>query len=1040
MQGSVRIYGLLIGLLSIAGSLMVSLGPAPRHALAAPQQQVSATPDPCAPATLTPSSNIVNVRAWPGPDYQLLERLREGEVRQVIGRHGWYQWWQIETAGGALGWVWDSAVTVSGDILSVPIVDEGVIPEDVSAPWQPTPHAPCLATPAPAAVAVLSTPIPPSGTAVADLNANDDGWSAPINLSRSGLASEPQLVVDSNGTPHVLSREEGVDGFLYTRQTDESWLEPVVVELPFGTDRYVSSTQAGGRTPLFTPLLVADGAGLIHAFWTDDQGLLRYSQVEAEEFERFEGWSVPVTLAEGAAGTVAAVDGSNGIHIAYVRAAGLAATPPGVYYQRSTDGGGTWDEPALLYSTRYLGAVPAELARGQIAAAGSTRNPHILVAWEIPLLEQLFMTASGDGGASWGSARLIDSRQPGDLGDAVGPSRILLAAQDEQILLLWQAGHAGTSCQQYYQHSTDGGLTWGAASVLQDGLASCATGQQLLMGEGSNAWLLSTVDNRSYLLAWDGERWSEPQEQETLSTFTNAATFRPVTLGCLRAAINGAQELIALGCDTAGSDIWTTTRLVGSTSSWFEESEWTSPVLLGTGTTCPDSLQLVAGLGASLHAFWLQQPADQEEGAIYYSGWDGQRWTPAARLFEPMSAKISEITAVTTRENQLFVFWVEKDGKIYYSETDPESSELIVSAGLWSTAQRLSLPHDSVGAPAVVVDGAGNLLLAYAVPLNEGRGIYLTTSTDRGRSWNEPLSAFDGAAAGWQIVGSPRLALSTRGTLEILWSQQQLGLNGSVETLGLHSTQLRNQDTVFDDPKTVTAGGAVWYEVGSDRAGFLHQFWQEDSAEGMLLWHRQSEDDGRTWSIPTIPSSSAGIASVATGRAYQLHLLLLPNGREALQQWTWTEEGVTRGDGPRIASTMGACSAAAAVSEAGQLVLGYGALQTTSQPGGATYALYALGREADVGTAEEGPDVPAAVLAIQPVTTPQPSPLAESIDEASTAPTNGPEESAALTSPPAQAASNPGRILLFSLLPVGLVILALLSIWRLRRLRLTRPS
>jgi hypothetical protein len=37
---------------------------------------------------------------------------------------------------------------------------------------------------------------------------NDEGWSTPINLSNSGSTTNPQLVVDSNGTFHVYRIDE----------------------------------------------------------------------------------------------------------------------------------------------------------------------------------------------------------------------------------------------------------------------------------------------------------------------------------------------------------------------------------------------------------------------------------------------------------------------------------------------------------------------------------------------------------------------------------------------------------------------------------------------------------------------------------------------------------------------------------------------------------------------------------------------------------------------------------------------------------------
>jgi uncharacterized protein YraI len=1029
-----RIFVLMASVLLLSGTVMNTAASVPLKTLDTAYQQVSPTPDACAPAAVTPSSGVVNVRTGPGPDYDLVERLRDGEVRQVVGRHGWYQWWQIETADGSLGWVWDSAVAVTGDILSVPVVETGPRPDNVSAPWEPVPDTPCVATPATRVATVLSTPMPPAGTAVAGLNDNDDGWTSPVNLSRSAAASDPQLIVDGEDVVHAVWQEETVDGLLYTREVDGTWLEPAVVEAPFATRRYSPNLQANSRTPIFRPLLAAGGTNVLHAIWTDDEGALWHSQVNAETFETFEAWSFPQMVTEGAAGTVAEVDESDQIHITYVQTQEIEGAPAGIYYQQSVDGGASWSTPALLYSSRYLSVIPAEAARVQMAAIGQGQDTRVLIAWEIPVLEQVFIADSSDGGVTWQSVRLVDSRQPGDLGDAVGPSRVLLAAQEQNVLLLWQAGHAGESCQQYYQFSSDGGATWQATDVLPGESLRCAADQRLLMRDG-NAGLLLRVDDRSYLLAWNGERWSEPQEQETLSTFTNAETFRPVALGCLQVTMTGGQRLVALGCDPDGRDIWSTSRPLDSTDTWFEEAVWTAPALVSETATCPNSLQLVSGPSGSLHAFWLQGPTDQETSAIHYSGWEGQRWTPSARLFGPVSGEIRELAAAATPDRQLFVFWSEMDGQIYYGETNPGSSQLVFSAGSWSTPSTLSLPHDDAGAPDVAVDGTGNLYVAYAVQLNEQRGIYLTTSTDRGRSWSEPWSVFDGAAAGWQIVGPPKVNLSRTGTLHILWSRQQLAPDGGVAIVSLHSTQFRSGSNSFEEAEIVTEDGARWYDAGSDPAGYLHEFWQEEAREGILLIHRQSADDGETWSIPTIPASSSGFASVVSGLTAPLHLLLLPGEREALRQWTWTEEGVVREDGVEVSGAEHACSTAAAVSEAGQLVLAYGARQP-AQVGEPSYALYAVAREVETESRGEAAS-PAALLGNQPQVTPLPSPTIEQSQSPAGSPTALDMEVNAVPAPSAQPTSDPAQILLVSLLPVGLVLFAVLLLWRRRAARLS---
>ncbi len=71
-------------------------------------------------------------------------------------------------------------------------------------------------------------------------------WSEPVNLSHSGAATSPYLVVDDQGIVHVFWEDEYA-GTTYTRRADGVWQPPSTGEFPFST---------------FTPFLVAISARL----------------------------------------------------------------------------------------------------------------------------------------------------------------------------------------------------------------------------------------------------------------------------------------------------------------------------------------------------------------------------------------------------------------------------------------------------------------------------------------------------------------------------------------------------------------------------------------------------------------------------------------------------------------------------------------------------------------------------------------------------------------------------------------------------------
>jgi hypothetical protein len=79
---------------------------------------------------------------------------------------------------------------------------------------------------------------------------DQDGWAAPVNISSSGAASDPVMVVDSEGIFHILWRDEFA-GLTYVSGNGEEWSEPEPVLLPIETG---------------LPRLLADRAGNAHVF------------------------------------------------------------------------------------------------------------------------------------------------------------------------------------------------------------------------------------------------------------------------------------------------------------------------------------------------------------------------------------------------------------------------------------------------------------------------------------------------------------------------------------------------------------------------------------------------------------------------------------------------------------------------------------------------------------------------------------------------------------------------------------------------------
>ena len=117
--------------------------------VAFPENSTSFTEaEPCGmPPTFTTS---VETSATGGPSeaYPIVGLLGAGEVRPIIGRAAFTDWWVVQLdASGRMGWVSDLNGVVNGftnrvSIVSAPALD-GVVPTPGGDPWLPTPSPQC---------------------------------------------------------------------------------------------------------------------------------------------------------------------------------------------------------------------------------------------------------------------------------------------------------------------------------------------------------------------------------------------------------------------------------------------------------------------------------------------------------------------------------------------------------------------------------------------------------------------------------------------------------------------------------------------------------------------------------------------------------------------------------------------------------------------------------------------------------------------------------------------------------------------------------
>ena len=143
---------------------------------------------------------------------------------------------------------------------------------------------------------------------------------------------------------------------------------------------------------------------------------------------------------------------------------------------------------------------------------------------------------------------------------------------------------------------------------------------------------------------------------------------------------------------------------------------------------------------------------------------------------------------------------------------------------------------------------------------------------------------FDGAAAGFDLVGAPSLLTSANGSLQVTWKEQSIEGDGVSQPLSLYYTRSEDGGRTFSDAEPVVKEPVAWREIVTDGNGNLHLLWQPQDTL-TTVWDQVSLDGGHTWQYPQGLPDEGGLAAVTRDPAGRLHLVGLGSG--FLGHWLW---------------------------------------------------------------------------------------------------------------------------------------------------------
>ncbi len=214
-------------------------------------------------------------------------------------------------------------------------------------------------------------------------------------------------------------------------------------------------------------------------------------------------------------------------------------------------------------------------------------------------------------------------------------------------------------------------------------------------------------------------------------------------------------------------------RQITDISGWFpQDVVWDPLVTIASPSNDLISLSMVADSESRVHVLWSQTrnpDTTVPDSALYYFRQEEKKlWSQPVAVVNSSNESVDEPTIALSPDGELLAAWQMSPGQIFFSQV---AANLAVASANWSDPKQLSSSSQIANSPDLLVDQEAKIFVAYAVPANEGRGIYLTYSEDHGRTWSKPALIFDAAAAGWEMVDQPQLAITDNGTIHIIWKR-----------------------------------------------------------------------------------------------------------------------------------------------------------------------------------------------------------------------------------------------------------------------------
>jgi hypothetical protein len=299
---------------------------------------------------------------------------------------------------------------------------------------------------------------------------------------------------------------------------------------------------------------------------------------------------------------------------------------------------------------------------------------------------------------------------------------------------------------------------------------------------------------------------------------------------------------------------------------------------------------LIADQDNIVHAFssqWMGASNTQSALAIIYSQWTlKQGWTqPNDILLSPLK-QIAQILDVFLDQSGIvhLIFYGgdSTNANIYYSSAPIINAD---EAAAWSEPTLIGSYALAPGSAAIVGDNKGNLIILYA-GIEDGNGVYETSSSDNGNDWSNPSLIYL-APNNQPNISALKIVMGQSGWLHAIWNV----LDKAGQGRGVYYSRYRIGEAEWSEPENL-AETASGYGVLTpaiiefqDTVFVLYNVTPK-------IYFRLSNDLGQTWSDPVNPfpnyTGVNGSLSLVIDGSNNLHLFFgqrIPGNPDTHGMW-----------------------------------------------------------------------------------------------------------------------------------------------------------